>query len=86
MLNSMSNILGILLGFIPPVYYAEEVLGNFSWIAMIFPISNAASLIRVYSGTLNLPFEIVAMRWVILVATMIASAVITASKARWREP
>ena len=85
-LNSMSNILGILLGFIPPVYYAEEVLGSFSWIAMIFPTSNATSLIRVYSGTLSLPFEIVAIRWTILVATMIASAIITASKARWREP
>lgn len=85
-LNSMSNILGILLGFIPPVYYAEEVLGSFSWIAMIFPTSNATSLIRVYSGTLSLPFEIVAIRWAILAATTIASAAITVSKARWREP
>jgi ABC-type multidrug transport system permease subunit len=85
-LNSLSNVLGILLGFIPPVYYPEEVLGNFSWISAIFPTSNAASLIRVYSGSLVLPFEAVIGRWLILIVTTIAFAAITAKKARWREP
>jgi ABC-type multidrug transport system permease subunit len=85
-LNSLSNILGIALGFIPPVYYPEEMLGSFSWISAIFPTSNAASLIRVYSGSLNLPFEMVIARWSILIATLVVSAVITAFKARWREP
>jgi ABC-type multidrug transport system permease subunit len=85
-LNSLSNILGIALGFIPPVYYPEEMLGGFSWISAIFPTSNAASLIRVYSGSLNLPFEMVIVRWLILIVTMVVSAVITAFKARWREP
>lgn len=85
-LNSLSNILGIALGFIPPVYYPEEILGSFSWISAIFPTSNAASLIRVYSGSLNLPFEMVIARWLILIVTMVVSAVITAFKARWREP
>ena len=85
-LNSLSNVLGILLGFIPPVYYPEEVLGSFSWISAIFPTSNAASLIRVYSGSLVLPFEAVIGRWLILIVTTIAFAAITAKKARWREP
>ena len=85
-LNSLSNILGIALGFIPPVYYPEEMLGGFSWISAIFPTSNAASLIRVYSGSLNLPFEMIIARWLILIVTMVVSAVITAFKARWREP
>lgn len=85
-LNSLSNILGIALGFIPPVYYPEEMLGSFSWISAIFPTSNAASLIRVYSGSLKLPFEMVIARWSILIATLVVSAVITAFKARWREP
>jgi len=84
-LNNLSNILGIGLGFIPPVYYPEEMLGGFSWIAALFPTLNAASLIRVYCGSLSLPFEIVAMRWLILVATMIIFAVLTVFKARWRE-
>lgn len=84
-LNNLSNILGIALGFIPPVYYPEEILGNFSWISIIFPTSNATSLIRVYSGSLNLPFEMIAARWLILIVTTIVFAVITAAKARWRE-
>jgi len=85
-LNNMSNIIGILLGFIPPVYYAEEVLGNFSWISAVFPTSNAVSLIRVYSGKLSLPFEVVIVRWLILILTTIVSIAITTFKARWREP
>lgn len=84
-LNNLSNILGIGLGFIPPVYYPEEMLGGLSWIAAVFPTSNAASLIRVYSGSLSLPFEMVALRWLILVATTIVFAVLTVCKARWRE-
>jgi ABC-type multidrug transport system permease subunit len=84
-LNNLSNILGIALGFIPPVYYPEEILGSFSWISMIFPTSNAASLIRAYSGSLSLPFEMIIARWLILIGTTMVFAVITAAKARWRE-
>jgi ABC-type multidrug transport system permease subunit len=85
-LNSLSNILGIMLGFLPPVYYGEEVLGGFSWIAALFPTSNAASLIRVYSGSLALSFETIVVRWTILVVTTVICAVIAAKKSRWREP
>jgi len=85
-LNSLSNILGIGLTFIPTVYYPEDILGNFSWISMIFPTSNATSLIRVYSGSLTLPFEMVVARWLILLSTMLVFAAITVVKARWREP
>lgn len=84
-INSISNILGIALGFIPPVYYPEEMLGSFSWISAIFPTSNTASLIRVYSGSLSLPLEMVIARWVILIITTAVFAAITAAKAKWRE-
>lgn len=84
-LNNVANIFGMALGFLPPVYYPEEMLGSFSWIAAIFPTSNAASLIRVYSGSLTLPFEMVITRWLILIASTMIFAVLTAAKARWRE-
>lgn len=84
-LNNIANILGIALGFIPPVYYPEEMLGSFNWISIIFPTSNAASLVRVYSGSLTLPFEMVIARWLILLATTLVFAAVTARKARWRE-
>jgi len=84
-LSSIANILGLALVFIPPVYYPEETLGSFSWIAMIFPTSNAVSLIRFYSNSLSLSFEMVIARWFILAATMVTFALITAAKAKWQE-
>jgi len=84
-LNSISNILGLGLIFMPPVYYPEELLGSLSWIAMIFPTSNAAGLIRAYSGLLQLPQEIILIRWLILAAITIVSIIIVALKAKWRE-
>jgi ABC-type multidrug transport system permease subunit len=49
-LNNLSNILGIGLIFIPPVYYPETMLGNLSWISLLIPTSNVAGLIRAYMG------------------------------------
>jgi ABC-type multidrug transport system permease subunit len=84
-LNNMSNILGLGLIFMPPVYYPEEVLGGLSWIAMIFPTSNVAGLIRVYSGSLQLPQEMVLVRWLILVMVTVISILVVSLKAKWRE-
>ena len=84
-LNNVSNILGLGLIFIPPVYYPEELLGEFSWIAMIFPTSNTAGLIRAYSGLLELPLEMIILRWVLLFATAVISIIVVSLKARWRE-
>ncbi|MEM3596962.1 MAG: ABC transporter permease [Candidatus Bathyarchaeia archaeon] len=84
-LNNMSNILGLGLIFMPPVYYPEEFLGGFRWVAMIFPTSNTAGLIRAYSGLLELPPEMILLRWALLFITTAISIIIVAFKARWRE-
>jgi ABC-2 type transport system permease protein len=84
-LNNISNILGLGLVFLPPVYYPEELLGGYRWISMVFPTSNAASLIRFYAGLTELPANTVLLRWLILVATVVISIVIVSFKARWRE-
>lgn len=84
-LNNMANILGLGLIFVPPVYYPEEILGGLSWIAMIFPTSNAAGLIRVYSGSLQLSQEMVLVRWLILVMVTVVSIIVVSLKAKWRE-
>jgi ABC-type multidrug transport system permease subunit len=86
LLNQISNILGIGLIFIPPVYYPETMLGSLSWISAIFPTSNAAGLIRSYIGLLPLSREVIMIRWLILIATTVAFAILTTLKARWREP
>lgn len=84
-LNNLSSILGIGLVFIPPVYYPEELLGGFSWIAIIFPTSNAAGLIRAYSGLAVYPQEMILIRWIALLAMLVFAILLVAFKAKWRE-
>jgi len=84
-LNNLSNLLGIGLIFIPPVYYPETMLGSFSWISVIIPTSNVAGLIRAYTGLMPLSTETIIIRWVILIVTTMVFVVLTSLKARWRE-
>jgi ABC-type multidrug transport system permease subunit len=84
-LNNLSNILGIGLIFLPPVYYPEEMLGELSWIAIIFPTSNAAGLIRAYSGLAVFSQEMILIRWLTLLAMMVVSILLVVFKAKWRE-
>lgn len=85
LLNQISNILGIGLIFIPPVYYPETMLGNLSWVSVVFPTSNVASLIRAHMGLLSLSAEAMTVRWIILFATSVIFIALTSLKARWRE-
>jgi len=84
-LGMISNFLGIALVFLPPVYYPEEMLGGLSWIALFLPTSNAAGLIRIYSGLLDTSLTMILVRWLILLATAIFCSVATLTKAKWRE-
>ncbi len=84
-LGNISNILGLGLVFLPPVYYPEEILGSLRWLAIVFPTSNASGLIRFYSGDLPLSVELVLLRWLVLVLTVVVSMVVVAFKAKWRE-
>jgi len=84
-LSNLASLLGLALVFLPPVYYPEEMLGNFTWAALLFPTSNAVGLIRIYSGFLGVSVTMIFLRWLILLATMTACGVATLTKARWRE-
>ena len=84
-LNNMSNMLGLILVFVPPVYYTEEILGSVGWLAMVFPTSNAAGLIRTYSGSLDSSPTMILIRWGILIGTLLIFAAITITKSKWRE-
>ena len=84
-LNNLSNLLGIGLIFIPPVYYPDTMLGGLSWISVLIPTSNAAGLIRAYMGLIPLSAEELVIRWVVLVATTVVFVLLTSLKARWRE-
>lgn len=84
-LNNIANILGITLVFLPPVYYSEARLGSLSWISTIIPTSNAASLIRYYTGLVSLSTGDLLLRWGILVLTSLLFTALVAVKVRWRE-
>lgn len=84
-LNNLSNLLGIGLIFIPPVYYPESALGGWSWVSVLVPTSNVAGLVRAYLGLLDLSPEMVVIRWLVLVLTTVVFVVLTGVKARWRE-
>jgi len=83
--NNLATLLGFALTFLPPVYYPEEILGNLSWMALLFPTSNAVGLIRIYSGLLGASVTMISVRWLILLATMTVCGAATLTKARWRE-
>jgi ABC-type multidrug transport system permease subunit len=84
-LNNVSNLLGIGIIFIPPVYYSEAALGNMSWVSILIPTSNVAGLIRAYLGLLELSPEMIAIRWLVLIVTTVVFVALTGMKARWRE-
>jgi hypothetical protein len=84
-LNNLSNLLGIGIIFIPPVYYPETLLGNLSWISVLIPTSNVAGLIRAYMGLMPLSPETIMIRWLILIVTTVVFVTMTSLKARWRE-
>lgn len=84
-LNNVSNILGIAFVLLPPVFYSEQLLGAYSWISVIFPTSNAASLIRAYAGLSEQSPQMILLRWLVLVATTVISLVAVLLKAKWRE-
>ncbi len=85
-LNNLSNLLGIGLIFIPPVYYPETALGSWSWVSVLIPTSNVAGLIRAYLGLMVLSPEMIAVRWLVLIVTTVVFVGLTSVKARWREP
>lgn len=84
-LNNIANILGITLVFLPPVYYSEARLGSLSWISAIIPTSNAASLVRYYTGLASLSTGDLLLRWGILVLMSLLFTALVAVKVRWRE-
>jgi ABC-type multidrug transport system permease subunit len=85
MLNNLSNLLGLGLIFIPPVYYPETLLGSLSWISVALPTSNVAGLIRYYMGLLPLSQEALIIRWLVLGVTTVVFIILTSLKSKWRE-
>ncbi len=87
--NSIPQVLGFVLGFLPPVYYPLSLLPEFLRpVAMLVPSTDAAQLAKYYFGLLPSPLssvEVIAS-WAYLLGFVALMALISVRKAHWVDP
>ena len=87
--NSLPQLLGLLLGFLPPVYYPlASVPSYLRPLALLIPTTQAAQLSKYYAGLLPAALsgaELV-FGWACLVAFVAILAVLAARLAHWTDP
>jgi len=85
--NSLPQLLGLLLGFLPPVYYPlDRVPAFLRPVAALIPTTQAAQLSKYYAGLLTLsPGEIV-FGWAYLIGFAAVLALLAARMAHWTDP
>lgn len=82
--NSFPQILAILLGFLPPVYYPLDRLPSIIQpLALLIPTTHAAQLAKYYFGLLPLTDFMVVLGWVYLVGFTALMALLAVRKAGW---
>jgi ABC-2 type transport system permease protein len=85
--NSLPQLLGLLLGFLPPVYYPlDRIPGFLQPFALALPTTNAAQLAKYYAGLITLsPFDFW-FGWAYLIAFVAVMVVIASRLAHWMDP
>ena len=85
--NSLPQLLGLLLGFLPPVYYPlDRVPGFLQPVAMLIPTTQAAQLSKYYAGLLTISPAEILFGWAYLVGFAVVLAVLAARLAHWTDP
>ncbi len=85
--NSVPQVLGFLLGFLPPVYYPLDKLPGFLQpLAMLVPSTHAAQLAKFYFGLFQLPPLQVAVGWAYLLGFVALMAFLVLRRAHWVDP
>jgi ABC-type multidrug transport system permease subunit len=77
----LTNFVSYLIGWLPPVYYPKELLGQYSWIAYLGPASNAAYILRAYAGLS--PGSDLIYHWSALMVLTFLFLLLTGYKSRW---
>lgn len=85
--NSLPQLLGLLLGFLPPVYYPLERLPSFLQpVALLVPTTHAAQLAKYYAGLEPVtPFDLW-LGWIYLIAFVAILIVVASKRAHWTDP
>ncbi len=87
--NSLPQILGFVIGFLPPVYYPlSQLPPAVQPFALLIPSTHAAQLAKNYFGLLPTPLSgsEVIIGWAYLVTFAVAMGLIVARRARWVDP
>ena len=85
--NSLPQLLGLLLGFLPPVYYPLDRLPAFLQpLALAVPTTHAAQLSKYYAGLAPLSSFDLWLGWLYLIGFALAMAVIASRLAHWTDP
>ena len=85
--NSLPQIISVLLGFLPPVYYPLSFLPGFLQpVALAIPTTNAAELAKYYVGLISLPLWQIAFGWAYLLAFLAVAGLIAVRRAHWVDP
>ena len=87
--NSIPQILGLILGFLPPVYYPLSLLPAFLRpLAMLVPSTDAAQLAKNCFGLLPSPLSpvVVAFSWAYLLCFVSLMALLSVRRAHWVDP
>ena len=85
--NSLPQLLGLLLGFLPPVYYPlDRVPGFLQPVAMLIPTTQAAQLSKYYAGLLTISPAEILFGWAYLIGFAAVLALLAARMAHWTDP
>ncbi len=87
--NSLPQVLGLVFGFIPPVYYPLSLLpGYLQPLAMLIPSTDAAELAKYYFGLLptRISSTTVFASWAYLILFVLVMGFVAAKKAHWVDP
>ncbi len=86
-ISAVSNLLGLLLTLIPPVYYPLSLVPkSVQWLALLVPTTHAAQLVRIYVGAVRVKAGSLALSWAVLGAYAALFLLLVATRARWHEP
>ncbi len=86
--NSIPQVLSIVLGFLPPVYYPLSYIHQpaIQALAMLIPTTHAAELAKYYAGLITIPVWQVAVGWLYLLGFAAGMGVFAARRAHWVDP
>jgi ABC-2 type transport system permease protein len=85
-ISSVANLAGILINFIPPVYYPLSLIPEkYRWLAILFPSSSAAELVRLVNGRSDPQMVGYLPCIIIVVFYAVVGFLLVAYKSKWRE-